>query len=498
MKTNKPSTDISSDPLPLSRENSTSIDSRPAKITAFQCTDAGNAELFAAMYKDDLRYDHNRRRWRIWSQHRWKEDNSGSVVQCAKRVARWRCEATKAIEDPDEWKRQFRWARASEMRARLDSMLKLAESEPQLSDSGAEWDSNPWLLGVCNGVVDLCTGQFRNGQRTDKITLATGVPFDPAARCPRFEKFLIEIFAGGHDLASFVQRAAGYCLTGDTSEQVIFLCCGTGANGKSTLLDTLRFVFGDYTYNLPFSAFELKARSSIANEIAALQGKRFITAIETNESVQLNEARIKALTGSDPITARFLYREFVTFNPTGKFWLAFNHRPAVSDDSPGFWRRIRLIPFLQQFSEGKRESDLMRKLKAEAAGILNWAIQGALMWQAKGLKAPQVVLEQSEKYREESDSIGEFFEDRCIVSPPSQMTVEALWSAYREWAASNEERPLNRRTFVDRMSSRGFKRGRHGHDRTRIWLGVRLKSEPISATPGARADADVRIPLLIN
>jgi putative DNA primase/helicase len=168
----------------------------------------------------------------------------------------------------------------------------------------------------------------------------------------------------------------------------------------------LRYVLGDYAYNLPFSAFELKARSAIPNEIAALSGKRFVTAIETNESVELNEGRIKALTGSDPITARFLYGEFFTFVPSGKFWLAFNHKPRVSDDSPGFWRLIRLIPFLEMFVAGRADPDLLEKLKAEAPGILNWLVQGALMWQTDGLEAPAVVAEASKVSRRKRPAQG--------------------------------------------------------------------------------------------
>jgi putative DNA primase/helicase len=399
------------------------------------------------------------------------------------------------LNDPEE---EFKWAIKSESRYGIEATLKLAQSELPVADDGADWDSDPMLLGVRNGVVDLTTGELRSGKQSDRITLHSEVDFEATAKCPRFGQFLKEVFCD-RELIVFVQKAIGYSLTGKTSEQVLFLCHGTGANGKSTFFDVLRFVFGGYACNLPFSAFELKGRSDIPNEIAAIAQKRFVTAVETNESAQLNEARIKALTGSDPITARFLYHEFFEFEPTGKFWLAFNHRPTVSDDSPGFWRRIRLIPFTQSFPEDRRDPALISKLKAEAAGILNWAVQGALMWQAEGLKAPVVVIQQSENYREESDALGEFIENCCVISWDSQVTAKDLWSEYRSWEMDNNDRPMDRRAFSERMKSRGFKRIRAGHDRTYTWTGLRLKSKSRQVHDPApvRADADVKT-LLLN
>jgi len=251
--------------------------------------------------------------------------------------------------------------------------------------------------------------------------------------------------------------------------------------------------------HLPFSAFELKARSSIPNEIAALSGKRFVTAIETNESVELNEGRIKALTGSDPITARFLFHEFFTFEPTAKFWLAFNHKPAVSDDSPGFWRRVRLIPFLKQFTADKADPNLLDTLKGEAPGILNWAVEGARKWQEEGLQAPTTVVKASQVYRDESDVLKEFMEDRCVIDPNGRVPVADLWKEYMNWVALTRDRELDRRTFSQKMQMRGFRKVRVGHDRTWSWLGLKLpgKTEPASPpSHSMRADADVKMPLL--
>ncbi len=341
----------------------------------YALTDSGNAELLASLYKDILRYDHAARRWLVWREHWWTTDQDAEVIRLAKQAVRLRGRQAAEIEDEGLQDKVRKWARQSEALSRLKAAIELAQAEPQLKDDGTRWDSNSMLLGLKNGVLDLRTGRLRHGRPSDYITLHADISFDAKAQCPRWRKFIEEIFGGELALIDYVHKAVGYSITGSTQEQVIFLCYGTGANGKSTFLEVMRHVLGSYAYNLPFSAFEMKARSPISNDIAALPHKRFVTALETNELSELNESRIKALTGCDPITARFLYRENFTFVPDGKFWLAFNHKPRVSDDSHGFWRRVRLIPFLKEFSDKKRDSRLLETLRPRPPE-LNWLVQG--------------------------------------------------------------------------------------------------------------------------
>jgi putative DNA primase/helicase len=446
------------------------------KRPTFLRTDAGNAEMFAYESKDDLRYDHSRKRWFVWGGHWWIEDKDGLVYRRALSIARMRGQGLPGARDDEEREEERKWAFQSESRARLDAMVKLAESHHLLTDAGDGWDSDPMLLGVANGVIDLTTGALRDGRQADRITLHMDLNFDPGAKSPRWEQFLREVFRGDEALIGFVQQAVGYNLTGLTSEQCLFLCYGTGANGKSTFLEVLRHIWGGYGYNLPFSAFELKARSAISNDIAAIAGKRLVTALETNESVQLNEARIKALTGCDPITARYLYREYAVFPPTAKLWLAFNHLPDAADDSHGFWRRIRLIPFEQQFSGEQADKDLLAKLKAEAPGILNWALKGLRMYQQTGLSAPPAVVAASDAYRQESDRLEYFFDEQCEIAASAQIAAGVLWTDYLLWARDHEEgRPLSRKAFSGRLAAKGFRKVRRGHDGTWTWLGICLR-----------------------
>jgi len=303
------------------------------------------------------------------------------------------------------------------------------------------------------------------------------VVYDPSATCPRWEQFLPEIFENDAELISYVQCAVGYSLTADVSEQCIFLAYGEGANGKSTFLKTIGRVLGDYSCNLPFSAFEIGGRSSIPNDIAALVGKRIVTSVETNEATRLNEGRIKALTGGDPITARYLYGEFFTFQPVAKFWLAFNDKPRVVDDSHGFWRRIRLIPFVHRFEGQQDDKHLDKKLIAEAPGILNWALKGGLDWQKTGLVTPEAVEIATVEYREESNSAAAFINDRCCIEVGSWVSSGDLFAAYCKWSKEqDEEYPLDRRAFSIRISKiAGVLPKKTGKERTRGWSGIKLK-----------------------
>ena len=402
-----------------------------AAVARFALTDSGNGEFFATHHGADLRFDHRRGRWLLWRGHRWQPDADGEVRRLAKAAMRQRLEEAVALGDSDGRVKAVRWAIASEARARIEALLYLAQAERPIADAGDAWDADPWLLGCPNGVVDLRTGTLRPGHRDDGITMTTAAGFDPDATCPRFEQFIIEIFSGDLELAAFAQRAVGYSLSGRTDEQVVLLCHGAGSNGKSTLLSTLASVFGDYAFNMPFATIELQQRGTIPNDLAALAGRRFVSASETNDGTRLNESRLKALTGGDPITARFLHQEFFTFTPVATFWLAVNHKPIVRDDSPGFWRRVRLVPFTEQFPV---DPTLAPTLRAEAAGVLAWAVRGCLAWQRDGLAAPAVVLEGTRIYQDDSDPLAGFLAEAIELAPGVEVTAGDAFQHYSRWA----------------------------------------------------------------
>jgi putative DNA primase/helicase len=462
---------------------------------SFPLTDSGNAELIAAKFADRLRFDHRRKKWLIWNNERWTEDRDGQICRMAKEAARDRLKAATNVRDDEKQKEQVKWALQSESEYRLRAALRLAKTTSPISDAGDGWDSAPFLMGVRNGAVDLHTGQLRPAQPEDRITINATVPFDVGAKCSRFEQFLTEVFLDDMEVVGFVQRAVGYCLTADVTEQCLFLCYGEGANGKSTFLEVIRYVLGGYAHNLPFSAFELTARTGISNDMAGLVGKRFVTAVETNEDARFNEGRIKALTGGDQFTARFLYSEYFTFEPTAKFWLAFNHKPRVADDSHGFWRRIRLIPFLAKFDDAAKDKQLGSKLRAESTGILAWAVRGCLLWQQQGLGLPPAVSEATRAYREESDPLADFLEERYECCPEAYVEKARVRQDYEQWANGNGEKPIDPRSFGERLRARGFVDSRMGHNRVRGWKGLKPcnKLSDICGNADARTDADAKI-----
>jgi putative DNA primase/helicase len=449
-----------------------------SKAKLYPCTDAGNAELFAHLNSSVLRYDHRRKKWLRWAGHTWVIDQDKYVYRLAKDAARNRLQAASQIEGDDERRAAVRWALDSEQTRSITACLAQAAATADLADTGENWNSNPYLFAVKNGIVDLRTGQLRAGRQSDRITLKSAVEFNAAASCTRWKQFLAEVFGGDEELIGYVQRAVGYCLTGDTSEQILFLAHGDGSNGKTTLLNVLGHLTGDYSHNLPFSSFEIKSRTAIPNDVAAIVGKRFVTSVETGEAQRLNEARIKALTGGDPISARYLNAEFFTFRPVAKFWLAFNHKPQVRDDSFGFWRRIHYLPFTQTFDGASKDPHLEQKLLAEISGILNWAIAGCLKWQEEGLQMPASMKAATKQYQDESDVLVEFYEDCCVLEPGAWESTQNLFNSYSVWTKEHAEKhPFERSAFTTRLSKvPGLSPKKAGKDGTRGWEGIRLKS----------------------
>jgi putative DNA primase/helicase len=434
-------------------------------------TDAGAAERFVRLHGDDVRFDYHRRRWLRWQAHRWLIDADAAIVRLALTFVReWQREAVETISDFSARDSTTKYALRLEHGDRLHSMLALARALKPIADAGQTWDRDPWLLGVPNGVVDLRDGALRVGRRDDRITMNTTAPYEPEALCPRWTQFIAEIFADDLELTSFIQRAVGYSLTGITTEQVLFLLFGTGANGKGTFANTLKWALGDYAWNMPFQTIEIRDRAAIPNDLAALVNRRFVVASETNDGTRLNESRVKALTGCDPITARFLHGEFFTFEPAAKFWLSVNHKPVVRDDSFGFWRRLRLVPFLQTF---KVNPELADQLRAEAPGILAWCVRGCLAWQRDGLQAPEIVRAATKEYEQDSDPLGVFFTEACEEDEPTaEVSAKDLFNHYKKWAEQHgfsERERLSATAFGRKVSERY--RGKHTRD-GKVYFGV--------------------------
>ena len=425
-------------------------------------TEAGSAERFVRLHGDDVRFDYTRRHWLRWEHHRFRRDADAGVMRQALAFARdWQEEAL-AIADYEQKDAVIRHALRLERRDALENMLALAKTLKPVADDGQTWDRDPMLLGVVNGVVDLRTGTHRPGRRDDRVTLQTNVAFDPTESCRRWRRFLDEVFEPHPEVVPFLQRAIGYSLTAAIDEQCLFVLHGTGANGKTTLLQTMKYVLGDYALNTPFTTVEMHQRSGIPNDVAALVSRRFVMASETNDGTRLNESRVKALTGGDSISARFLHAEWFTFEPVAKFWLAVNHKPVVRDDSHGFWRRIRLVPFERAFAPCP---SLSAELRDEGCGILAWAVRGCLDWQRHGLQPPAVVLDATKSYEAESDPLRPFLDEQCELVAGAIVRASDLYEIYRRWTEKNglERERLTSTAFGRKLKERvAWDRDAHG------------------------------------
>jgi putative DNA primase/helicase len=452
---------------------------RGAKLVEFPMTEVGDAECFADQYADIVRYDHRQGRWLLTDDVGvWEHDPTERLHRLVTDMMRRRQDRANLLSGDDK-KKYWKWAVAGESRKRITNTLALAQAIPPLADRGDGWDPDPMLLGTSTGVIDLRTGTLRLARPEDRVTLRLGVRYDPAATCPLWEKTIAEIFNDDADLVAFIQRALGYSLTGDCREECFFINWGGGANGKGTLMNTFTTVLGDYHDNLSFSALELHTRSAAASpELAKLVGRRFVTASETSDDVHLNEARIKALTGRDPLTARFLYQNEFTFDPVAKFWLATNAKPRIRDASDGFWRRIHMIPFTQSFLDARADRTLKDRLKLEGAGILNWAIRGCLKWQQTGLApVPDAVRAATEAYRRESEQLSRWIEACCEIRPDGRLQAAPAFDHYRLWCDRQREQPnLNLKTFGQKMQLRYPPDATNR--RNTVYVGIALRMAP--------------------
>lgn len=436
-------------------------------------TDLGNAMRLRRIHGKDLRYVCAEDAWYIWSPSGvWRRDDDGEVTRRAIRSIR--DGHREALEEPDK---DIRTAKVkhflkSEAEPAILRSIRLARSLRDIAARPADFNADPYTLNTPSGTVDLRGGTLRPHDRLALCTRQTSAPFDPAATCPRWERFLEEVFPGDGQTVEFVRLALGYALTGDTREHAAFFPFGLGANGKSVLLETIRFVLGSYAATAEASTFLAKRDEDggVRNDLARLTGVRFVTAIESEEGARLAEGFLKSITGGDTVTARFLFKEFFEFRPQFKVWLATNHKPMVRGTDDGIWRRIRLIPFQQRFEGEKQDRDLTHTLRAEAPGILAWLVRACLDWQERGLGTPPAVAAATKEYREDQDLIGRFLAERCDVGPHEFDTAKRIYENFRRWCEEQGEKAWSQKAVGMRLQERGFVAERTARERT--WRGV--------------------------
>ncbi|MGW3779987.1 DNA primase family protein [Streptomyces sp. NPDC005091] len=372
--------------------------------------------------------------------HHWHSDLEGDDVTSTIQTM---------LRDLRKAEKDQRKAQYLGSRQRRDNVVDMLKGLPAVR-YGGEWDTDPYLLAAPNGVIDLRSGELRDGTPDQRVTRSVTVEYDPDATCPRWERFIAEVFAHDPDLPAYVQRLLGYGITGSTKEQCFGVLYGAGSNGKSTLLTTLRELLGDHAATVPFDMFTTSGKARGGPEAEMLVGARLALASETNRSAVLDSAAIKNATGGEEITVNPKYRRPYAFKPQALILLASNYRPIVREQDMGTWRRIKLIPFLQRFEGDAKDPDLEETLRSERAGILAWLIRGAVDWFENGLDDPASVRDAIAEYREESDSLAGFMPGVLVPVPRRWVSNAAVWTAYEQWAKDNGEEAFRRSSTLNK------------------------------------------------
>lgn len=453
----------------------------------FPLTELGNAERLVHSYGEDLRFCHPWNKWLVWDGKRWAIDATSEIDRKVCTAIRKMLAEAETINDEGERKALVKWelrSESSRSRREIIDHAKRLEGIPILPE---DMDQHKWIFNANNGEIDLKTGELLPHRRENLITKLAKVDFDPDAECPLWNQVLYRIMGKSQSLIDFLQKAVGYALTGDTGEQCLFILWGSGANGKSTFLDTISALLGDdYAQNTPTQTLMARRGEGIPNDIAALKGARFVTAIEAEEGQRFAESLLKSMTGGDKLTARFMRGEFFSFTPEFKLFLATNHKPQIRGTDNAIWRRIHLIPFEVTIPPEERDRNLVAKLRKELPGILNWAIEGCLKWQQEGLCVPDEVRAATIQYKAEMDTLGDFLAECCVEG--DNLTVEniVLYKIYTTWCEANNERPVGQKMFSSRMVGRGFTNPRGGTNGRRIWAGLGLKpsTDGLTVTDG--------------
>jgi putative DNA primase/helicase len=421
------------------------------------------AQRFADQHCEGVLFAAKEGRWREWDGTRWCSDEKLHMMTLARAFCRQ--EAREGDVAP-VLRRQLQSAKT------IANVLQLAKSDPRIVTGPEHFDQDLWLLNTPGGTVDLKTGEMREHRREDYLTKRTAVT--PGGDCPRWRAFIDQITGGDQELAGFIQRALGYGLTGSTREQCLFFLYGHGANGESVLLNTISGLIEEYHRTAPISTFVESHSEQHPTELASLRGPRFVTAIETAEGRRWNEAKLKALTGGDPISARFMRGDFFEFRPQFKLLIAGNHRPSLRTVDEAIRRRIHLVPFTVTIPPQERDPNLAESLKAEWPGILQWMIEGCLAWQRDGLNPPTAVREATQEYLAAEDALALWLDVCCVVDPNAKEGSAALFKSWMAWASLAKEHLGTQKAFSEKLAVKFEKRKT---EKGMYFIGLKVREE---------------------
>ena len=407
------------------------------------------ASRFSERYADDLRYVATWRRWLQWDGARWVQDDTLHVFDRAREV----CRAASA----ECGKKQTRATRMASA-ATVAAVERLVRADRRHAAVFDQWDSDAWLLNTPGGIVDLRTGEIETHRRDAYCTKMTAA--SPGGDCPLWNTFLDRVTDGDRELQAFLRRMVGYSLTADTREHALFFLYGTGANGKSVFLSTVTDILNGYAKSAAIETFIASPSEHHPTDLAGLQGARLVTATETEDGRRWAESKIKALTGGDRIAARFMRQDFFEFTPVFKLVIAGNHKPGLRSVDEAIRRRLHLVPFTVTIPPAERDLALTHRLRREWGGILGWALEGCIEWQAQGLTPPASVRNATEAYMAAEDGLAQWLDARCAQGPNAVGTAEQLFEDWKTWAESAGEYVGSQKRFSQGLEERGFNRAR--------------------------------------
>lgn len=459
----------------------TPIKTEPKKIKvdpvycSFSNTDFGNADRLIAKTSGNIRYCATNDCWYIWNgEGYWKKDCIGEIREYTKATLLSIHNESKYAESLEKKEALSKWAKQCENNERVSSCIKLASSTPSVACLHDRFDRDIYLFNMLNGTYDLKNHIFLQHDRENYITRQVSYSFDIGAKCPKFLEFVNRIFRSQEDkdqIIRYLQRAIGYTLTGEVSQQSIFLLHGAGSNGKSTLLETMRMLLGDYGTTIASASLTTQKNEGVRNDIARLPKIRFVVASENAKGTYIDEDIVKKLTGGDEVTARFLFQEEFTFYPQLKLWWAFNHAPGLRDLTHSMMRRLKLIPFNETIGDSEKidQRVLLETFRSELPGVFNWAIEGLKAFQRDGLSDINVIRAAVKEFKEDQDILFEWLMDNCYIPQRDGLNdaakledrtcpVSTLYNNYKFWAESNHEKVISTKKFSMEMAERGFKR----------------------------------------
>jgi putative DNA primase/helicase len=410
---------------------------QPKPAPASEITEDSAALDFAGLHRDQLRFDHDAGAWFCWTGSHWRREGTKLALEWARQLAR------RLSEDATAKGRYRKTAFAS-------GVERFARGDRAFAVTADYWDRDPMLLGTPRGTVDLRTGKLRPADPDDAISKVTLVAPTETTDCPRFLAFLNEATGDDQALIRFLQQFCGYCLTGSVQEHALVFIYGDGGNGKGVFLNTVTSILGDHATTATMDALTVTSGERHTTDVAMLRGARIVTASETEEGRAWAEARIKQMTGGDPITARFMRQNNFTFLPAFKLMIIGNHKPTLHNVDEAARRRFNIVPFTR--TPAKPDPKLEAKLRPEAQGILRWMIDGCLDWQANGLVRPRTVIEATSEYFANQDTFGQWLDEECDVEPGNRWKNEASAALFKSWqayATSAGDKPGSRKAFAD-------------------------------------------------